>query len=74
MLWEVLIYVCEACVNSIFYQLAPDTTIDCQKLCSQIQRLILENIKDCPESKILKIHIGPVTEIHNKLYLENKND
>lgn len=59
-------------MKSIFYPLTPDSTIDCQQLCKNIQQLILDSTKDSNESKILNITIGSVIELDNKLYLENK--
>lgn len=67
-----LVYDCEASVKSIFYQLTPDSTIDCQKLCKSIQQLILENTKDSSQPKGLYITITDIVETNNKFYLENK--
>jgi len=70
--WTELVYGCEASVQSIFYPLTPDSTIDCQKLCQSIQQLILESSKDSTGSKGLSIRIVDIIQTENKLYLENK--
>lgn len=49
-------------MSSIVISLGKDVSIDCQKLCEQIQQLIVNNFKE-PGEKLLYISINDVINL-----------
>lgn len=61
-------------MNSINIRLTKDVNIDCQKLCGQIQQLIVNNYKG-PDEKLLYISIKDIIDLPEPLIkLEDKSN